>query len=146
MNKKILIASDHAGFDLKQKLIEQMPKIIFEDLGTNSKENVDYTDYANELANRISKEKGDIGVLICGTGVGMSIAANKFNNIRAGLAFNSDIARLVKEHNDANILVLPGRYLDIQEAKKCVDNFLSSSFKGGRHKRRLKKIIKEVSM
>jgi len=143
MNKKILIASDHAGFDLKQKLIEQMPKIIFEDLGTNSKENVDYTDYANELANRISKEKGDIGVLICGTGVGMSIAANKFNNIRAGLAFNSDIARLVKEHNDANILVLPGRYLNIQEAKKCVDNFLSSSFKEGRHSRRIKKIIKD---
>ena len=142
MNKKILIASDHAGFDLKQKLIEQMPKNIFQDLGTNSKENVDYTDYANELAKRISKEKGDIGVLICGTGVGMSIAANKFNNIRAGLAFNSDIARLIKEHNDANILVLPGRYLDIQEAKKCVDNFLSSSFKEGRHLRRIKKIIK----
>ena len=142
MNKKILIASDHAGFDLKQKLIEQMPKNIFQDLGTNSKENVDYTDYANELAKRISKKKGDIGVLICGTGVGMSIAANKFNNIRAGLAFNSDIARLIKEHNDANILVLPGRYLDIQEAKKCVDNFLSSSFKEGRHLRRIKKIIK----
>ena len=97
-----------------------MPKNIFQDLGTNSKENVDYTDYANELAKRISKKKGDIGVLICGTGVGMSIAANKFNNIRAGLAFNSDIARLIKEHNDANILVLPGRYLDIQEAKKNV--------------------------
>ena len=143
MNKKILIASDHAGFDLKQKLIEQMPKNIFQDLGTNSKENVDYTDYANELAKRISKEKEDIGVLICGTGVGMSIAANKFNNIRAGLAFNSDIARLIKEHNDANILVLPGRYLDIQEAKKCVDNFLSSSFEGGRHIKRLNKIIND---
>ena len=98
-------------------------------------------DYANELANRISKEKGDIGVLICGTGVGMSIAANKFNNIRAGLAFNSDIARLVKEHNDANILVLPGRYLNIQEAKKCVDNFLSSSFKEGSLKPELNVVL-----
>ena len=143
MNKKIFIASDHAGFDLKQKLIEQMPKIIFEDLGTNSKENVDYTDYANELANRISKEKGEIGVLICGTGVGMSIAANKFNNIRAGLAFNSDIARLVKEHNDANILVLPGKFMDIQEAKKCVDIFLSSTFEGGRHIKRINKIFND---
>ena len=83
------------------------------------------------------------GVLICGTGVGMSVAANKFNNIRAGLVFNSEVAKLIREHNDANILVLPGRYMDIHEAKKCVDNFLSSSFEGGRHMRRLNKIVKE---
>ena len=142
MNKKILIASDHAGFDLKNELIKEMPKNLFEDLGPNSKESVDYTDYANELAKKISLENDTIGVLICGTGVGMSIAANKFNNVRAGLAFNSEIAKLVKEHNNANILVLPGRYLNIHEAKKCVDNFLSSSFQDGRHLRRIKKIIK----
>ena len=142
MNKKILIASDHAGFDLKNELIKEMPKNLFEDLGTNSKESVDYTDYANELAKKISLENDTIGVLICVTGVGMSIAANKFNNVRAGLAFNSEIAKLVKEHNNANILVLPGRYLNIHEAKKCVDNFLSSSFQDGRHLRRIKKIIK----
>ena len=142
MSKKVLIASDHAGFDLKNELIKQMPKNFFEDLGTKSKESVDYSDYANELAQRISIDNNNIGVLICGTGVGMSIAANKYNNIRAGLAFNSEIAKLVKEHNNANILVLPGRYLDIQEAKKCIDNFLSSSFQEGRHLRRIKKIIK----
>ena len=137
MNKKILIASDHAGFDLKEKLIEQMPEDTFEDLGTNSLEMVDYTDYANELAGRISKNNNKKGILICGTGVGMSVAANKFKNIRAGLVYNSKVAKLIREHNDANILVLPGGYMDIHEAKKCVDNFLSSSFEGGRHARRV---------
>ena len=143
MSKKILIASDHAGFDLKQKLVEQMPKDIFEDLGTNSSKSVDYTDYANELARRISLDNNNKGVLICGTGVGMSVAANKFKKIRAGLAFNSEVAKLIRKHNDANILVLPGKYMDIQEAKKCVDIFLSSSFEGGRHIRRLNKIIND---
>ena len=143
MNKKILIASDHAGFDLKKKLLEYMPSDLFEDLGTNSNKNVDYPDFANELALRISSDLNKKGVLICGTGVGMSVAANKFKNVRAGLAFNSKIAKLIREHNDANILVLPGRFMDIQEAKKCVDNFLSSSFEGGRHIKRLNKIIND---
>ena len=143
MNKKILIASDHAGFLLKQKLIEQMPKDTFENLGTNSIESVDYTDYANELSRRISLGNNKKGVLICGTGVGMSVAANKFKNIRAGLVYNSEVAKLIREHNDANILVLPGKYMDIHEAKKCVENFLTSSFEGGRHMRRLNKIVKE---
>ena len=143
MSKKILIASDHAGLDLKQKLIEQMPKDTFEDLGTNSEEKVDYPDYANELARSISSDNNKKGVLICGTGVGMSVAANKFKNVRAGLAYNSEVAKLIREHNDANILVLPGRYMDIHEAKKCVEIFLTSSFEGGRHIRRLNKIVKE---
>ena len=143
MSNKILIAADHAGLDLKQGLIEQMPNDIFEDLGTNSKENVDYPDYANELARRISLDSNKRGVLICGTGVGMSVAANKFKNIRAGLVYNSEVAKLIREHNDANILVLPGKYMDIHEAKKCVENFLTSSFEGGRHTRRLNKIFKE---
>ena len=141
MSNKILIAADHAGLDLKKGLIEQMPNDTFEDLGTNSKENVDYPDYANELARRISMNNNKKGVLICGTGVGMSVAANKFKNIRAGLVYNSKVAKLIREHNDANILVLPGGYMDIHEAKKCVDNFLSSSFEGGRHTRRINKII-----
>ena len=143
MSNKILIAADHAGLDLKKGLIEQMPNDTFEDLGTNSKENVDYTDYANELARRISMNNNKKGVLICGTGVGMSVAANKFKNIRAGLVYNSEVAKLIREHNDANILVLPGKYMDIHEAKKCVENFLTSSFEGGRHTRRLNKIFKE---
>ena len=143
MSNKILIAADHAGLDLKKGLIEQMPNDTFEDLGTNSKENVDYPDYANELARRISMNNNKKGVLICGTGVGMSVAANKFKNIRAGLVYNSEVAKLIREHNDANILVLPGKYMDIHEAKKCVENFLTSSFEGGRHIRRLNKIFKE---
>jgi ribose 5-phosphate isomerase B len=143
MSNKILIAADHAGLDLKQGLIDQMPKDTFEDLGTNSKERVDYPDYANELARRISIDNNKKGVLICGTGVGMSVAANKYKKIRAGLVYNSEVAKLIREHNDANILVLPGRYMDIIEAKKCVENFLTSSFKGGRHIRRLDKIVKE---
>ena len=145
MSNKILIAADHAGLDLKKGLIEQMPNDTFEDLGTNSKENVDYPDYANELARRISMNNNKKGVLICGTGVGMSVAANKFKNIRAGLVYNSEVAKLIREHNDANILVLPGRYMDILEAIKCVDIFLSSSFEGGRHARRLNKIIKDYN-
>ena len=143
MDNKIFIASDHAGFDLKQKLIEEMPNDTFEDLGTNSKESVDYTDYANKLADRLDKDNNRKGVLICGTGVGMSMAANKFNNIRAGLVYNSEVAKLIREHNDANILVLPGKYMDVKEAVKSVDNFISSSFEGGRHNRRLKKMIKK---
>ena len=143
MDNKIFIASDHAGFDLKQKLIEEMPNDTFEDLGTNSKESVDYTDYANKLADRLSKNNNRKGVLICGTGVGMSMAANKFNNIRAGLVYNSEVAKLIREHNDANILVLPGKYMDVKEAVKSVDNFISSPFEGGRHNIRLKKMIKK---
>ena len=140
MSIKILIASDHAGFDLKKKLIEKMPKDTFVDLGTDSDKSVDYSDYANKLASKISKNNKKKGVLICGSGVGMSVAANKHRNIRAGLVYNSEVAKLKREHNDANILVLPGRYMDIKEAKKCIKNFISSSFKGGRHKRRLNKI------
>ena len=142
MDNKIFIASDHAGFDLKQKLIEEMPKDTFEDLGTNSKESVDYTDYANKLADRLSKNNNRKGFLICGTGVGMAMAANKFNIIRAGLVYNSEVAKLIREHNDANILVLPGKYMDVKEAVKSVDNFISSLFEGGRHNIRLKKMIK----
>ena len=143
MDNKIFIASDHAGFDLKQKLIEEMPNDTFEDLGTSSKESVDYTDYANKLADKLSKNSNRKGVLICGTGVGMSMAANKFNNIRAGLVYNSEVAKLIREHNDANILVLPGKYMDVKEAVKSVDNFISSPFEGGRHNIRLKKMIKK---
>ena len=143
MDNKIFIASDHAGFDLKQKLIEEMPNDTFEDLGTSSKESVDYTDYANKLADKLIKNNNRKGVLICGTGVGMSMAANKFNNIRAGLVYNSEVAKLIREHNDANILVLPGKYMDVKEAVKSVDNFISSPFEGGRHNIRIKKMIKK---
>ncbi len=140
-NKNIYIASDHAGFELKTKLLKNFPKI--NDLGTKTDESVDYPDFAHKLTKEVLKNKKNVGILICGTGVGMSVAANKFKDIRAGLVFNSEVAKLIREHNDANILVLPGKYMNIHEAKKCVDNFLSSSFKGGRHIRRLNKFIKK---
>tara|TARA_B100001123_G_C15215539_1_gene989069 strand:+ start:157 stop:585 length:429 start_codon:yes stop_codon:yes gene_type:complete len=142
MTKKILIASDHAGFNLKQKLLDEMSLNFFEDLGTKSNESVDYTDYANKLAQKVNSDESIQGVLICGTGVGMTIVANRYKNIRAGLAFKPEIAKLIREHNNANILVLPGRYMDVHEAKKCVENFITTNFLGGRHLRRIKKINK----
>jgi ribose 5-phosphate isomerase B len=137
-NKNIYISSDHAGFDLKTKLLENFPK--FYDLGTYTKESVDYPDFAHKLTKQVLKNKKNIGILICGTGVGMSIAANRKKGIRAGLASNSKIARLIRKHNDANVLVLPGRYMNTSEAKKSIQAFLSTKFESGRHKKRINKL------
>ena len=142
MNKNIFIASDHAGFDLKKQIINSTKANLI-DLGSNNEKSVDYPDYAKKLVSKINSIKNSKGILICGSGIGMSIAANRDKNIRAGLAFDPEIAKLMREHNDANILVLPGKYMNIHEAKKCVGNFLSHSFEGGRHKVRLDKIIKD---
>ena len=108
-NKTVYIASDHAGFKLKSQLLKIFPKIA--DLGTKSHESVDYPDFAHKLIKEVLKNKRNIGILICGTGVGMSIVANRKKGIRAGLASNSRIARLIRKHNDANVLVLPGRFI-----------------------------------
>ena len=137
-NKTIYIASDHAGFKLKTKLIKIFPKI--DDLGTKSDESVDYPDFAHKLTKEIVKNKNNFGILICGTGVGMSIAANRKKGIRAGLVNNAKTARLIRKHNDANVLVLPGRFINTSEAKKSVQAFLSTKFESGRHNRRIKKI------
>ena len=139
MNKKIYIASDHAGYLLKDNLIKKFPQ-LFTNLGTNSNENVDYPDYAHELTNKINETPNSMGILICGTGVGMSIAANRNPNIRAGIVHNAEIAKLIRQHNDANVLVLPGRFIDVHEAIKCVENFLNTEFESGRHKKRIDKI------
>ena len=138
MNKKIFIASDHAGYEMKTKLNEYFKSFI--DLGTNSFDSVDYPDFAHKLTREVLKNKKNVGILICGTGVGMSIAANRKKGIRAGLANNSKIARLIRKHNDANVLVLPGRFINTSEAKKSVQAFLSTKFESGRHKRRIKKL------
>ena len=137
-NKNIFIASDHAGFDLKTKLLKNFP--TFYDLGTNTQESVDYPDFAHKLTKEVLKNKKNIGILICGTGVGMSIAANRKKGIRAGLASNSKIARLIRKHNDANVLVLPGRFINTRDANKCVKAFLTTKFESGRHKKRINKI------
>ena len=137
-NKNIYIASDHAGFDLKTKLLKNFPKI--NDLGTNTDESVDYPDFAHKLTNEVLKNEGSLGILICGTGVGMSIAANRSKGIRAGLVNNVEVARLVRQHNDANVLVIPGRFMKDEEAKNCVQMFIDTQFEEGRHKKRVEKI------
>ena len=137
-NKTIYIASDHAGFKLKSHLLNIFPNIA--DLGTKSEESVDYPDFAHKLTKEVLKNKRNIGILICGTGVGMSIAANRKKGIRAGIVNTAKIARLIRKHNDANVLVLPGRFMTINEAKKSVQAFISTKFESGRHKRRINKI------
>ena len=143
MGNSIYIASDHAGFDLKEKILK-LVTLNFVDLGTYSSQSVDYPDFASKLVDHMLIENNSRGILICGSGVGMTIAANRNPNIRAGLAFNSEIAKLMREHNDANILVLPGRFIDVHEALKCVNNFLSNDFKSGRHNERINKLNKIV--
>tara|TARA_B100000614_G_scaffold82891_1_gene74372 strand:- start:214 stop:633 length:420 start_codon:yes stop_codon:yes gene_type:complete len=137
-NKTVYIASDHAGFKLKSQLLKIFSKMA--DLGTKSNESVDYPDFAHKLTKEVLKNKDNLGILICGTGVGMSIAANRKKGIRAGLVNNTKTARLIRKHNDANVLVLPGRFINTNEAKKCVQAFLSTKFESGRHKKRINKI------
>ena len=135
----IYIASDHAGYQLKQEIIENYSEFI--DLGTNSNNSVDYPDYAKKIANKILEDKiNSKGILICGTGIGMSISANRFKGIRAALCHCSEFAELSRKHNNANILVLPGRYINLNEALNCVKLFLNTQFSLGRHQNRLNKI------
>ena len=139
MNEIIFIASDHAGFDLKKQITNSM-KDIFVDLGADSENSVDYPDYAKKLVSKINSTENSKGILICGSGIGMSISANRDNNIRAGLAFEPEIAKLMREHNDANVLVLPGKYMNIQKALICINKFLTTNFEGGRHQNRINKL------
>ena len=138
MNKKIFIASDHAGYEMKTKLNEYFKSFV--DLGTNSLESVDYPDFAHKLTNEVLRNEGSFGILICGTGVGMSIAANRSKGIRAGLVNSVEVARLVRQHNDANVLVIPGRFMKDEDAKNCVQTFIDTQFEAGRHKKRVEKI------
>ena len=135
----IFIASDHAGFDLKKQILNTVKAKLI-DLGVNTEDSVDYPDYAKKLVSKIKTTENSKGILICGSGIGMSIAANRDKNIRAGLAFKSEIAKLMREHNDANVLVLPGRFINIQDALKCIKNFLTTDFEGKRHQDRVNKL------
>ncbi len=139
MNEIIFIASDHAGFDLKKQILN-IVKANLIDLGANTEDSVDYPDYAKKLVSKIRTTENSKGILICGSGVGMSIAANRDRNIRAGIAFEPEIAKLMREHNDANVLVLPGKFMNIQDVLKCIENFLTTNFAGGRHQNRVEKL------
>jgi len=142
MSEKILIASDHAGFELKEKLERALNALGYEveDLGTDSTDSTDYADYAHPLAQRISDGEVKRGVLLCGTGLGMSYTANRHPHVRAAVAWNPEIAKLAREHNDANILVVPARFVSEQLGVDILKTWLDTPFEGGRHSRRVEKI------
>lgn len=139
---KIALAADHAGFELKEKIREHLAERGFsvKDFGTDSGESVDYPDYAQAVGEEVAAGKAKCGILVCGTGIGMSLAANKVAGIRAANARSEADAQLSREHNDANVLALGGRVLDAATALRIVDRWLSTSFAGGRHGRRVDKI------
>ncbi|HAT61041.1 MAG TPA: ribose 5-phosphate isomerase B [Prevotella sp.] len=140
--KTVGVACDHAGFPLKQFVLQYLEKKGYpvKDYGTYSDKSVDYPDFAHPLAEGV--ENGEVypGIAICGSGEGMIMTLNKHQGIRAGLAWCKDIAQLIRQHNNANILVLPGRFIDNKTAEIIMDEFFSSNFEGGRHERRIEKI------
>ena len=140
--KKIILASDHAGFKLKEKikyfLIKKRNKVW--DLGTNSTNSVDYPDFAHLLSRHIKKNNKSLGILVCGSGIGMVMAANRNKNIRAALCYNIKSSKLSREHNNANVMTIGSRLTKKKLALKCVTTFIKTDFKGGRHLRRIKKI------
>jgi ribose 5-phosphate isomerase B len=139
---KIALAADHAGFELKEKIRQHLASrgIAVDDLGTQSRESVDYPDYARVVGEEVARKRADCGILVCGSGIGMAIAANKMRGIRAANVRNEAEAQLSREHNDANVLTVGGRLLDESSALSIVDRWLNTAFAGGHHQRRLDKI------
>ena len=140
--KKICISSDHAGYEIKEFIKEQIikSKISIIDLGPFLKKSVDYPDYAKKVSNRVSKRKSEIGILVCGSGIGMAISANKTKGIRAAVGYSIKSTQLSRQHNNANVLCLGSRLTKRKDIKKIIKIFLNTKFEGGRHKRRVKKI------
>ena len=141
---KIAIAADHAGYEEKEKIKKTLDKIGVEytDMGTDSTASVDYPDFARKVGEAVADGEFDKGILVCGSGTGMAIAANKVPGIRAAVAWNEEIARLSRQHNDANVLSLAARYISDEEQEKIVKVWLETDFEGGRHERRVEKIEK----
>ncbi|MGL4392772.1 MAG: ribose 5-phosphate isomerase B [Fusobacteriaceae bacterium] len=137
--KKIAIGSDHGGFELKTIIKNYLEKKGYEvlDFGTDSKESTDYPKYAKLVGESIQQKKSELGILVCGTGIGISMAANKMKNIRAALCTNTTMAKLTREHNDANVLALGARIIGDVLALEIVETFLTAEFEGGRHKLRV---------
>ena len=139
--KKIFIASDHAGYNLKNSIIIRLSKkqkIV--DLGPNSKDSVDYPDYAKKLSKKVASNTGSFGILVCGSGMGMAITANKTKNIRAALCYSKKNTKLSRLHNNANIITLGERLINKNKAINLIKTFLGTKFEGGRHLRRVKKM------
>lgn len=139
---KIALGADHAGYELKDKIKQHLQEkgIEIEDQGTNSPESVDYPDFARLVGHVVSRRRVDLGILVCGSGIGMAIAANKVEGIRAASVSSQYEARMSREHNDTNVLALGARILDLDQALAIVDTWLAASFVGGRHERRIEKI------
>ena len=139
---KIAIGSDHAGYEDKEKVKKQLEELgyEYEDVGTNSAESVDYPIYAQKVAEKVANGEVEQGLLICGSGNGMQIAANKIRGVRAALAWNEETARLARQHNDANVLSVPARMISPEEVSKVVKSYLEAKFEGGRHQRRVEEI------
>ena len=139
---KIVIGSDHAGYEDKEKVKRQLDEmgVEYEDVGTNSAESVDYPIYARKVAEKVANGEAERGILVCGSGNGMQIAANKVHGIRAALAWNEETARLARQHNDANVLSVPARMISPEEVSKVIKSYLEAEFEGGRHARRVDEI------
>lgn len=136
---KLAIGSDHAGYEYKCEVIKYLEEKGHEmiDVGTHSLDSCDYPTYGKEVGVLVSSKKVEFGILICSSGEGIMIAANKINGIRAGLAYNDDTARLMRQHNDANIISFGANFMDLEDVKRRIDIFLSTDFEGGRHQRRV---------
>jgi ribose 5-phosphate isomerase B len=139
---KIILGNDHAGYRLKEQLKNELQSAGHEvhDVGAYSEDSVDYPDFAHQVAEKIELKEGEVGILICGSGNGVAMAANKHNGVRAALAWLPEIASLARQHNNANVLCLPARFISNEEAKDIVDAYLAAEFEGGRHERRVEKI------
>lgn len=146
MKEIIPIASDHAGYELKEKVIEYLRSKNFEvkDFGTYSADSVDYPDYAHKVGSAINNGVYIRGIVICGSGNGVQMTVNKYPNVRCALCWNEEIAALARQHNDANIISLPARFIDEATALRIVDTYLNTPFEGGRHQRRVEKINKLI--
>jgi ribose 5-phosphate isomerase B len=145
MAETIPIGSDHAGLGLKQRVVDVLRELGYnpDDVGTHTAESTDYADYAHPVAGRVSRGEVQRGVLLCGTGLGMAYAANRHRGVRAAVVWNAEVARLAREHNDANVLVLPARCLSEQEGLDILKTWLDTPYAGGRHDRRIAKIETE---
>jgi ribose 5-phosphate isomerase B len=145
MAEVIPIGSDHAGFELKERLVTELRALGFEplDVGTDGPSSVDYPDFAHDVAGRVERREATRGVLLCGTGLGMSYAANRHQGVRAAVAWSPEVARLARQHNDANVLVLPARFVSGDEGIDIMKAWLATAFEGGRHSRRVAKIDQE---
>jgi ribose 5-phosphate isomerase B len=145
MAEVIPIGSDHAGYELKERLVKELKALGYEplDVGTHGPQSVDYPDYAHDVAGRVERHEAARGVLLCGSGLGMAYAANRHHGVRAAVAWSPDIARLARAHNDANVLVLPARFVSEDGGVDIMKAWLQTDFEGGRHDRRVAKIDQE---